>query len=172
MSEITESVRPDCFICGAPGRPRFKSFLLCERCRPQAGRRFSKTRGKKKRPVDVPTRAEWIEALKRSWDGSGFRCGITGVRLEADSASPRYLTLDHVAPGKRSGGWMVVAALINDMKSDLDLDEFKRVIALLPGAISGDRESVDALQHVLSNLGHWRRGGGGTGVTVLAEDHA
>jgi hypothetical protein len=62
---------------------------------------------------------------------------LSRVPLDLDnSKSPLYPTAEHVTPGKDSAGYMVVASAINDMKSDLDLDEFKKVLPLLGRIVS------------------------------------
>jgi hypothetical protein len=50
----------------------------------------------------------------------------------------------------------VVAAAINDMKSDLDLDEAKRAWALLSAVVGGTRSASDELERLLSGLKHFR----------------
>jgi len=64
---------------------------------------------------------------------------------------------------------MVVAAAINDMKSDLDLTEFRAALPLLTRLVSGtgSNKERDDLEHLLKNLRHWRRV-----VVVNAEDEA
>jgi hypothetical protein len=95
---------------------------------------------------------------------------MTGVGLNpTDSASPLYPTLEHSTPGTGVGGWMVVAAAVNDMKSDLDLNEFRAALPLLTRLVSGtgSNKERDELEHLLKNLRHWRRV-----VVVDAEDQA
>lgn len=85
---------------------------------------------------------------------------VSMVPLRPDAPnSPRYPTLEHTAPGKGHGGWLVVAAAINDMKSDFDLDEMKAVVPLLARILQpdGDSEASSDLQQVLDRLKHWRR---------------
>lgn len=85
---------------------------------------------------------------------------ISRVPLDiADHNSPFYATAEHVSPGKRSHGFLVVAALINDMKSDLDLDEFKKVLPLLTQIVLNQDENSERrqLEQVMQNLRHWRR---------------
>jgi len=128
-----------------------------------ARRQFNKRRGRKRdRIVDVPSRQEWIDALKAAWDRSSgcFRCMLSRVPLNLkNSKSPFYATVEHVSPSKGSSGYLVVAAAINDMKSDLDFDEFKKVLPLLSRIISGKGTKADRhnLEQVLRNLQHWRR---------------
>ncbi len=78
-----------------------------------------------------------IRALSKAWDGEGFRCYYTGVRLVEDNQyDPRYLTLDHRVPG-REDDIVVAALLINQMKSKLTEDEFKLIIAQLKNRFNG-----------------------------------
>jgi hypothetical protein len=82
------------------------------------------------------------------------------VPLElADHKSPFYATAEHVSPGKRSQGFWVVAALINDMKSDLDFDELKQVLPLLTRIVlhQDGKSERQQLEQVMRNLRHWRR---------------
>jgi hypothetical protein len=54
---------------------------------------------------------------------------------------------------------LVVAAAINDIKSDLAIDELRRVLPLLSGLVTGNAkpEDRDGLESILKNLRHWRR---------------
>ena len=109
--------------------------------------------------VDVPTVTEWRTALRAAWDRDGkcFRCAISGVRLDPTGRLPAlYPTLDHASPGRRFGGWLVVAAAVNDMKSDLDLNEAKRAWALLSAVAAGTRSAADDLERLLAGLTHFR----------------
>ncbi len=164
----SNSIDPSCHICQGTGEVRVRryrpgSFPLCETCRKLAGRRFNKRRGRQRdRIVEVPTKPEWIETLRAAWDpnASCFRCMVSGIPLLVDApASPRYPTLEHTAPGTGQGGWLVVAAAINDMKSDFGLDEVKAVVPLLARAIrpNGDTQASSDLRAVLDSLRHWRR---------------
>jgi len=133
---------------------------FCVTCGPLARRRFGRKRGRRRdRVVDVPTGAQWRDALRAAWDrdAKSFRCGISGVRLDPSGLIPAlYPTLDHASPGRGAGGWLVVAAAINDMKSDLDLDEAKRAWALLSAVVGGTRSASDELERLLSGLKHFR----------------
>jgi len=72
-----------------------------------------------------------IRALKDSRKQNGFFCHYSGVKLvEDDPRSSRYLTFDHRTP-KREDDIVVCAALINDMKSDMDENEFWNMVAKL-----------------------------------------
>ena len=141
-------------------RAESAQYSLCETCFHVANRSFNKTRGKNKRPVDVPSRSEWIHALKRSYR-FGFHCEISGIKLVTDdSGSPFYLTLDHVNPSKKDGGWMIVAASINDIKSDLTLEEFQKIIALLAAINPAEvlPGKIENLESIIGSLSHWNRG--------------
>jgi hypothetical protein len=162
------SVPTPCYICGTPNgmnRRRFPplNHVLCPSCHAVASRRFNARRGRKRtRLVEVASRQEWVEVLKSAWDSesSAYRCMLTGIRLNpSDPASPLYPTLEHSTPGTGVGGWMVVAAAVNDMKSDLDLTEFRAALPLLTRLIMGTRSNEDreGLERVLRNLRHWRR---------------
>jgi len=115
----------------------------CIRCRKLIGR------------VDVrhkPDKVARAKALTQAWDGKGFRCYYTGIRLVEDNHSdPRYLTFDHLTPREESR-IVVVAAAINDMKSDLSDGEFRRMVRQLASRFSGGEFDARAF-----NLKHWKR---------------
>jgi hypothetical protein len=169
QSQIAIHIDPACHICGGVSVPsvlrRFKSvrFMLCEGCHKVAKRRFNPRRGRKKdRIVQVATKAEWVQSLRAAWDVKEYclRCGISGVRLVPnDPSSPLYPTLDHSDPGTGKGGWMVVAAAINDIKSDLDMEELRRVLPLLSALVTGNGSDGDRqhLESALKRLRHWKR---------------
>jgi hypothetical protein len=92
-----------------------------------------------------------IKALKTAWDGEYFRCHYAGVRLvEDNSKDPLYLTFDHLTPREESK-IAVVAAAINDMRSDLSDTEFKRIVIQLASRFSGGEFDKTAF-----NLKHWK----------------
>jgi len=69
--------------------------------------------------------------LKRAWGGSAFYCEITGWKLNTkDHLSPFYLTWEHLTPGDEDD-IVVAAALVNRMKANLTLDEFKLLVCAL-----------------------------------------
>lgn len=155
----------ECEICGSTSC-RVRNFTgkpnLCDRCCKVAGRRFIKFRGKRRREVVIPTRREWLYALKAAWDvnGQAFRCQLTGIKLQTDQiGSPAYLTLDHATPGSAAGGWIVVAALINDMKSDLAVEEFQTLVPLVAKCLvdPDDLNNRDSLEASVSALRHFTR---------------
>ncbi len=99
-----------------------------------------------------PDKVARAKALREAWDGEGFRCYYTGVRLVEDSHSdPRYITFDHLTPREESKIVMVSAA-INDMKSDLSDGEFRRLVLQLASRFNGGKFVARAF-----NLKHWKR---------------
>ncbi len=159
-----------CAICESPEVKRRRrierkgaSVALCESCGKLVFRKFNRRRGRQRdRIVEIPSRRDWFEVLRTSWDSNDhcFRWMVSNVRLLPDAPdSPRYPTLEHTAPGKGHGGWLVVAAAINDMKSDFDFDEFKEIIPLLARILqaNGDKEASSDLQNVFDRVKHFRR---------------
>jgi hypothetical protein len=157
-----------CYVCSTPSNARLRRFRgwdghLCGGCLQIVRRRFNARRGRgRKRIVPVPTKQQWIEALRSAWDEHEkcFRCRISGIRLTTtDSSSPLYATLDHSNPSSDRAGWLVVAAAINDIKSDLDVDEFRRILPLLSRLVTGQAKPGDrvGLESTLQTLCHWRR---------------
>jgi hypothetical protein len=69
------------------------------------------------------------------------------------------LTLDHANPGEASGGWLVVAAVINDMKSDLSLNEASKAWSLLARAQAVGGEASEELETLFRTLAHFKARG-------------
>jgi hypothetical protein len=129
-----------CAVCGSATHALAQ---LCKRCKTFRDR--VDMRGK-------PDLAARIDALRRAWDGTGFRCYYTGVRLEEmNSHDPRYLTFDHRTP-RRENDIVVTAAFLNDMKSDMSEDEFRAVVLQLASRFQGG-----AFDERVLNLLHWKR---------------
>lgn len=130
----------ECDICESDKHP-YASF--CKRCKRLIGR--VDTREK----VDKEAR---IEALKNAWDGKGFRCYYTGVRLiDNNHKAPLYITFDHLIP--RKGDKIVVtAAVVNDMKSDLSDREFRDFVIQLANHFKGGTFNEEVFK-----LEHWKR---------------
>lgn len=132
-------MKPDkhCEICRAVIHP-YATF--CKRCKKLIDR------------VDIrkkPDKGARVRALKQAWDGEGFRCYFTGIRLVEDNRKdPRYITFDHRIPRVESD-IVVTAAAINDMKSDLSEDEFKAMVIQLANHFNDGSfdESVFKLEH-------------------------
>jgi len=99
-----------------------------------------------------PSKAARIRALKQAWDGVGFRCHYSGIRLVEDNhRDPRYLTFDHVIP-RQEDEVVVTAAVLNDMKSDMTDSEFRSMIIQLASRFAGG-EFDDSV----FDLSHWKR---------------
>jgi hypothetical protein len=78
------------------------------------------------------------EAMSKQWDSSidAFRCFFTGVPLSEDKGSRRYATWEHREPGDESSV-VLVADLVNKMKSDLKEDEFRAMVKALARHFDG-----------------------------------
>jgi hypothetical protein len=99
-----------------------------------------------------PDKVARKQALKQAWDGEGFRCYYSGVRLiEDNSKDPRYLTFDHRTPRQESDV-VITAAVLNDMKSDMTEDEFKAMVSQLASRFKGG-----TFDESVFNLKHWKR---------------
>jgi hypothetical protein len=93
-----------------------------------------------------------VQALKRAWDGQCFRCHYTGVKLIDDNLKePRYLPFDHFIP-REEHKIVIVAAAINDMKSDMSDQEFRQMVIQLANRFGGGEFDEKAF-----NLKHWKR---------------
>lgn len=91
-------------------------------------------------------------ALQQAWDGEGFRCYYTGVRLEEkNSKHPLYITFDHRIP-RDEQDIVVTSQVINDMKSDLSEEEFRKVVIELAKKFQGGEFNPDVLR-----LRYWKR---------------
>jgi len=131
----------DCAACGAPLHHPLATY--CKRCKKLIDR--VDIRGKH----DKSARER---ALKKAWDGQAFRCYYTGIKLVEDNhKDPRYLTFDHRVPRKESD-IVVVAAAINDMKSDMADDEFRAMVQELANYFNGQ-----GFNEGVFNLKYWKR---------------
>lgn len=129
-----------CRVCGVPIHSLADFCPRCKRIRDREDIRHK------------PNRAARAVALREAWDGEGFRCHYTDVRLvENDHHDPLYLTFDHRTP-RDEDDVVVCAALINDMKSDLSEAEFRAVILQLASCFTGGDFDAGAL-----HLRHYRR---------------
>ena len=130
-----------CPICEVPLHHPLASY--CKRCKKFLDR------------VDIrrkPNKAARARALKKSWDGEAFRCYYSGVKLVEDNPKdPRYLTFDHFVPRQESN-IVIVAAAINDMKSDMADNEFRAMVQQLASHFNGDKFNENVF-----NLRHWKR---------------
>jgi hypothetical protein len=102
-----------CELCGKPPVP---GTLYCARCHKLA--------------TDNELFNEYKKAgLIESYDPApdGFRCAITGVLLDIDDPyGPLGKCYDHIVPGEKRV--IVVANFVNEMKTQLSLEEFKAVV--------------------------------------------
>lgn len=130
-----------CIICEFP--LNYPNALYCKRCKRLLDR------------VDTrrnPNRAARVRALQESWDGKDFRCYYTSIRLvEDDSKSPTYLTFDHFTP-RQEDRIVIVAQLINDMKSDMSDREFRAMVMELAKHFNGGEFNEKVFK-----LKHWKR---------------
>jgi hypothetical protein len=111
-----------CVICDTILRHSLAKY--CTRCKNIMAR--VETRGK----ADIAAREK---ALKDSWDKESecFRCHYSGIQLRDNNPrDPRYVTFDHLIP-RREGELVITAAIINDMKSDMSVEEFKEIVCQL-----------------------------------------
>jgi hypothetical protein len=130
----------ECEICGIPFEGVSMFCPRCRRLRDRHDRRGRINRGAR------------INALRNAWDGETFRCHYTRVALETNPENyrnnPKYLTFDHLQPGNENR-IVVCASFINDMKSDLSEDEFKRIVRHLAESFDTGifNEDIIILQH-------------------------
>jgi len=118
-----------CPCCGEPANPRARG---CRRCARLINRVDPRGR---------PDKDARVKALIAAWDSAeGFyRCHYSGVPLLTDveeRGSPRYLSWDHTRPGVE-GEVVVAAQVVNDMKSDMTVEEFNRLVQSLARRIEG-----------------------------------
>ena len=108
-----------CTVCGVL---HDRQATCCVSCRRLVGRTSIRAKHNKEAR---------LAALKRAWRGSAFYCEITGWKLNVkDHRSPFYLTWEHLTPGNEDD-IIVAAALVNRMKADLTIDEFKLLVCAL-----------------------------------------
>ena len=130
-------------VCEICEEEKHRQAHFCKRCRKLINR------GNRRTQVDKKAR---VQALKIAWDGKGFRCYFSGIRLvEDNSKDPRYLTFDHLTPRQKSD-IVVAAAVINDMKSDMSENEFKAMVIQLANRFRGGTFKENTF-----NLKHWKR---------------
>lgn len=129
-----------CDICSNVSHPQAK---YCQRCRNLIKRGAKKNRFQKK---------ALEQALRQAWDGWVFRCHYSGAQvIEDDSKDPRYLTFDHRIP-RRDDDAVVAAALLNDMKTDMSEDEFRKVVIELAQRFAGG-----GFDDRIMDLKYWKR---------------
>lgn len=130
-------------ICEICGKRKHPVANYCTRCRNLIDR------------VDIrrkPDKKARAQALKQAWDGEGFRCYYSGVRLVEDNPKePRYITFDHRTP-RQERDVVVAAMVVNDMKSDMTEDEFKAMTIQLANHFKGG-----IFDDSVFKLKHWKR---------------
>jgi len=130
-----------CIVCGSELNNPLA--LYCNRCKKILSR--IDTRRK-------PNREARIRALRQAWDGESFRCFYTGVKLVEDNfKDPRYLTFDHRTP-RQEDDIVIVAQVINDMKSDMSDKEFRWMVLQLANKLNGGQFDEKAFK-----LKYWKR---------------
>ena len=131
----------DCPICNEP--LHYPTATYCKRCKKYIDRVD---------PRKNPNKGARVKALKEAWDGKCFRCHYTGVELVEDNPSdPRYLTFDHFIP-RQEDHIVIVAAAINDMKTDMSDNEFRKMVVQLANRFNGGDFDSSTFK-----LKHWKR---------------
>jgi len=106
-------VAETCEICG---HEPIKTMIYCRRCRKLLMREADR----------VAKRKALVDAYDKAVDG--FRCHYTGFLLVLDDpSSPWEYNFDHRIPGQ-PGDYVITCGLVNDMKSELSEEEFKKVV--------------------------------------------
>ena len=121
------SPSPNCKGCDRESVP---GSYLCNRCRRLRDRiQTRKDAFGRGRKVDKEARRK---ALFSQWDPAigAFRCYYTGIALTDNFGSRRYATWEHRDVGDESSV-VLVADLVNKMKSDMTEDEFGAMIRAL-----------------------------------------
>ena len=75
--------------------------------------------------------------MRQAYRDDSFYCYYSGVRLDTDDSSrPFYRSIDHRTPGERSD-LVLCCIFINEMKGDLDEQEFQKAILALADSFRG-----------------------------------
>ena len=123
-----------CTVCGVL---HVRQATCCPSCRKLIDRKDTRAKHSK---------AARLAALKRARHGSAFYCEITGWRLTtANRESPFYLTWEHLTPGNEKNV-VVAAALVNRMKANLTLDQFKLLVCALANRFANPRWTVPKIR--------------------------
>jgi hypothetical protein len=109
----------------------------CDRCR-----KLYKRGDARKLPDGTPwkiDRPARLKAMRRQWDPriKAFRCAYTNLPLTSDYG-PLHATWEHRKPGDPSSV-VLVAWLVNDMKTDLSERDFKKMIRALAAHFAGTK---------------------------------
>ncbi|MBI4402896.1 MAG: hypothetical protein HY537_01970 [Deltaproteobacteria bacterium] len=140
-----------CEICKDKVTPSRK---YCDIHSALARRRFNNRR--KKHGLKT---SEWVTRLRENYKKNRgcIRCEISGVTLSSLVRDNKalYPTVDHEPGSTRT--WMLSAWIINDMKSEMTLEEFKKIIILLARCFECCNDKIrnqlsNKLTEVMSNL--------------------
>lgn len=130
--------------CQGCGRPSLKGSYLCERCRVLMNRvDIRKDAEGRNRAPDKRAR---LRAMHQQCDDKAheFRCYFTGVILNNERGSTRQATWEHLTPGEESSV-VLVADLVNRMKTDMTEGEFKALVRALAQHFDGADFQDEAL---------------------------
>ena len=143
--KVNEQFAKEKLVCEICRDDRHLLARFCNRCKKLLDR------VDRREKVDKEAR---VHALKRAWHEDGFRCYYTHIQLvENEPKNPCYITFDHKTP-RQKDDIVVTSAVLNDMKSDMDEDEFKKVVSALADFLK--RGAKFEIQ-VLRDLKHWKR---------------
>ncbi len=87
--------------------------------------------------------------MQKAWDSEAgvFRCHYTRVALTEQPTDRRYLTFDHQTPGVESD-LVLVASLVNRMKTDLSDAEFRTLVVALASGFAGRQFDPEAFPDI------------------------
>ena len=127
------SPSPNCRVCG---RESTRGSYLCVICRRLLDR--IDTRRDAAGVAWGIDKAARFQVLCEQWDASAaaFRCYYTGVLLNHSYGSRRYATWEHRIPGDKSTV-VLVADLVNKMKSDMSEEDFRSMVRELANHFVG-----------------------------------
>lgn len=122
----------------------------CDSCR-KIAKRINRSKRIKDKKACRKSLSKYIQKEK------GYYCKYSGVALDLgddddQSQSPCYLTFEHVVPGD-DGTVVLAAALINDMKSDMNEREFKGMVVQLANRFKTGKK----INSTFFRLKHWNR---------------
>lgn len=130
-AQVTPRPVPPCSVCKLPGRPG--GATLCRRCK------VLRDRPDTRKGFDVDHEARERQ-MRKQWNSKvgAFRCAYTGLPLSTDRdadgpAGPLVATWEHRDPRSptKASEVVLVGWLVNDMKSDLNEREFKKMVRAL-----------------------------------------
>lgn len=83
--------------------------------------------------------------MQRQWDSEigAYRCHYTRTPLDPSHGTRRYATWEHLTPGDESSV-VLVADLVNRMKSDMTDAEFRAMVSALARSFDGMPFESDA----------------------------